>query len=342
VKRPVWIDLINSPHVLFFRTVLNELSSRGIETVVTARAFAQTRELCKLYGIEAHVIGPEGSLSRRGKVADLLHRSANLVAFARRHRLGAVLTHNSYSQLVAARFLGIPSVTTMEYEHQPANHVAFRAANWVLVPECLRGARLASYGAGAGKLRFYRGLKEEVSLAGFVPQGEYRQRIGVPESKVLAVVRPPADFALYHRAKNSLFPQAVAKLVDYPETAVLLLPRNPRQRDDLRRGPFARFVTDQVYDGPNLLAAADIVVSAGGCMNREAALLGTPAYSVFSGRLGCEDSFLASRGLLTLVRAQSDMPKLHIAKKPESHGTRVTCAALVDFVDQALGVIEVK
>ena len=44
------------------------------------------------------------------------------------------------------------------------------------------------------------------------------------------------------------------------------------------------------------MALADALVSAGGTMNREAAVLGTPVWSIFEGPLGAVDELLVARG----------------------------------------------
>jgi len=333
---PIWIDLINSPHVMFFRPIIRELHRRGFETVVTARNFAQTIELCELLEVEATAIGPDGGLTKRDKAAELARRTGRLIRFARRTRPDTVLTHSSYPQLCAARFLGLPSVTTMEYEHQPANHLSFRLANVVLVPEPLRRASLARQGARPSKLRFFAGLKEEVSLSGFAQDLEYRTRLGVSATQVLAVVRPPADSALYH-VENRLFPRIMSRLlVHWPAVRTILLPRNPSQRQRYSDSPFAPMVADRVYDGPQLLAAADLVISAGGCMNREAAILGTPTFSAFAGKMGCEDEYLAASGRMVLLRSDRDVDAVPLVQKTRTEAVRVSDAVMQDFVDKAL------
>ena len=130
----IWIDLANSPHVPFFRTLANEFLRRDLEIEVTARAFAETVPLAQAAGFEAEVIGGHGGGKLAGKAGNLIQRGLALARWARGRGIELALSHNSYSQILAARALSIPSVTLMDYEHQPANHLAFRAGYCSLTP----------------------------------------------------------------------------------------------------------------------------------------------------------------------------------------------------------------
>jgi len=340
----VWIDLANSPHIPFFVPIVAELRRQGLTVALTARDFAQTRELAARDFGDVAVIGGwgRGMTAKAGAVAG---RAAALARFARGRRFRLAVSHNSYAQLVAARMVGLPAVTMMDYEHQPANHLAFRLARLVLVPEVFPGDALRRF--GARHVRRYPGLKEQVYLAGPRPDDGLRDRLGAGD-KVLAVLRPPPDAATYHRFENPLFERAVDRVVAVEGCLPLLLPRTPAQAAWAGRRWGDRVVTpDRVLPGDALLAAADLVVGGGGTMTREAALLGTPAYSLFAGRPSAVDASLAARGLLTFVRTEADLDRLAVARKPApapatapAGGAAVanpTLAAIVTAVVDTLG-----
>ncbi len=334
--RLAWIDMLNSPNVLFCRPLIEELRGRGYGTFVTVRDFAQTRQMCELYGLRHVVIGAHGGAHLAGKASNLAARIGQLLAFAQRVRPDVVLTHNSYSQLVVARMLGIPSVTSMDYEYQPANHLAFRCAGAVFVPEAFDEEALSKCGAASTKVWRYPGIKEEISLAGFVPSPGYRASLGVPDDRVLVVVRPPARFALYHRFDNLLFARILDHIIKVKTAQVLILPRTPGQAEELLCSRYAADVwVRETLDGPNLVAAADLVVSAGGSMVREAAALGTPAYSAYAGRLGGVDQALEREGRLTLIRDEKDLTLVKVVKKPPWAPMSMDGALVRDFVDHA-------
>lgn len=335
-RATVWIDMLNSPNVLFCRPLIDELHERGYGTCVTIRDFAQTRQMCELYGLRHIVIGTHGGAHLAGKAANLAARVAQLLAFARHVRPDVVLTHNSYSQLVAARMLGMPSVTSMDYEYQPANHLAFRCADAVFVPEAFDVDALRKCGPAPAKVWKYPGIKEEISLAGFAPSPGYRESIGVPDDRVLVVVRPPARFALYHRFDNRLFTAVLDHITEVKSARVLILPRTPGQAEELLASEYAADVWQgETLDGPNLIAAADLVVSAGGSMVREAAALGTPGYSAYAGRLGGVDEALEREGRLTIIRDEKDLTLLKVVKKPTGARMSVGGALVRQLVDHA-------
>jgi uncharacterized protein len=334
----VWIDLGNSPHVLFFKPIIDELHRRGVETVVSAREFAQTPQLCERFGIDAEVIGRHGGASISGKARGLAHRVRKLRAFARRTQPCVAVSHNAYSQIVAARSLGVPVMTAMDYEHQPANHLAFRCANLVAVPDVFPLDRLKAQGARPGKTWRYPGLKEHIALAGFLADPDYLGYAGIDTSRPVVVVRPPADMALYHRFGNPLFPLLLDRLAKEEVTTVLLA-RTGTQAADLEAAGFGCLLwRGEPLDGRELVAGADAVVSAGGSMNREAAVLGTPAYSIYAGRLAAVDRSLVAGGRLRLLQSEDDLTRLALRKKAAAAPPQIGNELLVQFVDRLLEV----
>ncbi len=335
--RPVWIDLGNSPHVLFFAPVIAELHRRGAATVVTARDFAQTVPLCERFGIEAEVIGRHGGGGLGAKARSLAARVRALRGFAARTRPAVAVGHNSYAQTVAARSLGIPVVTAMDYEFQPASHLAFRCADLVAVPDVFPLDRLRAQGARPAKTWRYRGLKEHIALAGFVAEPDYLATHGVGTDRPVIVVRPPATMALYHRFENPLFGRLLRRLQGDPGLRVLTLPRTGEQAAALAREGFGELLwRGEPLDGRELVAGADAVVSAGGSMNREAAVLGTPAYSIYAGKLAAVDRALVAAGRLTLLASETDVDGLRLAATPRAGSPAVDGALLNEFVDRLL------
>ncbi len=316
----IWIDLANSPHVLFFAPIVRDLERRGVEVAITARDFARTPELARLHGLRAETIGRHGGRSTLGKAAAVAARAAALLRFARRARPDLALGHNSYAQALAARALRVPSVTLMDYEHTPANHVCFRLADRILLPAAISDDDVARYGAAPSRIARYDGFKEQVYLEEFEPD---RGRLdgGLPadlwERFVVAVARPPADFAVYHRFENPLFEEWLRRAGSDPAARVVLLPRTPEQDRRARSlGLPSVVIPERPLDGANLVAHADLVVSAGGTMNREAAILGVPAYSLFAWRPAAVGRALADRGRLTFVRGATDLHRIRLERKP--------------------------
>jgi uncharacterized protein len=270
----VWVDLTNSPHVLVLRPLIEAMREDGHDVQVTARDFAQTLELCALHGIDHTAIGRHRGESRLGKAAGLASRSLALARWARGRRFDVAIGHGSNDVVVAARMLGVPSATAFDYEFAAVqHHVNCRLVRAVVVPEAIPPERLYRYGA-RGKLRRYPGLKEEYYLADFQPDEGVLGELGLDGARPLVVVRTPPEVSLYHRFENPLFRRVLERLRG-EEAQTVVLPRTLEQRDEVRRmGDFV--VPERAVDAQSLVACADLVISAGGTMNREAGAAGTP------------------------------------------------------------------
>ncbi len=319
----VWIDLTNSPHVLVMRPVVELLSADGHDVRVTARDFAQTVELCDRFDIAHTTIGRHRGGRLAAKGVGLLSRSSALVRWARaeaRASGGApfdiALGHGSNDVTVAAALLRTPSSTMFDYEWATVQHnVNCRLARAVVVPDAIPPARLARYGA-KDKVRAYAGLKEEYYLADFEPDTAVLGELALDPSRPIVLVRTPPDVSLYHRFENDLFASVLRRLSAAAEQGVqtVVLPRVGAQREELRRGG-GFIVPEHAIDAQSLIAHADLVISAGGTMNREAVALGTPVYTTFQGRLGAVDERLIAEGRL---RSLEDADTLDLAKRDRS------------------------
>ena len=296
----VWIDMTASAHVLVFRPLIRIMRERGDEVQITARDYAQTLQLLELHGLEAEVIGRHGGRSRFQKARRMTHRLGALRRWAKGRRLDVALAHGSHELTLTAHRLGIPSATTFDYEYAWLQHqLGCRAATRVVVPEAIPPERLERYGVGAEKLGRYEGLKEEYYLAGFEPNPNVLAQWTIDPARTLVVVRTPPDVSLYHRRSNPLFPQVLERLGRDDSVQAIVVPRTSAQREFVRGlGLPSVLVPDRAVDAQSLIAASDLVVSAGGTMNREAVALGVPVYTTFGGRLGGVDEMLIRDGRL--------------------------------------------
>jgi hypothetical protein len=311
----IWIDLTNSPHVLVMRPVIELLNADGHDVRVTARDFAQTVELCERFDIAHTEIGHHRGERLLAKAGGLASRSAALVSFARADaranggRFDIALGHGSNDVTVAAAILRIPSATMFDYEWATVQHnVNCRLARAVVVPVAIPPQRLDRYGARR-KLRTYEGLKEEYYLSDFEPDSQILQKLLLDPARPIVVVRPPPQVSLYHRFENDLFAAVLDRLRDAAATKgvqSVVLPRVDSQRSELQSVP-GFLVPEHAIDAQSLIAHADLVISAGGTMNREAVALGVPVYTTFEGRLGAVDEHLISQGRLRKLTALDEL-----------------------------------
>jgi uncharacterized protein len=316
----VWIDLTNSPHVLVMRPVIELLREDGHEVRVTARDFAQTLQLLERFEIDHTAIGRHRGERLADKALGLAGRSAALVRWARQDSRSSArpfdiaLGHGSNDVSVASRLLGIPCSTMFDYEWAAVqHHVNCRLARAVVVPDAIPPERLDRYGAG-GKVHSYEGLKEEYYLSDFEPDPAVIERLGLDRARSIVVVRTPPEVSLYHRFENDLFANVLARLREAAGSdgvQSVVLPRTDSQRAELR-GVAGFTVPERAIDAQSLIALADLVVSAGGTMNREAVALGTPVYTTFEGRLGAVDERLIAEGRL---RKLDGVEQLDLSKR---------------------------
>lgn len=305
----VWIDMTNSPHVLFFTPIIADLQRAGHEVVVTARHFAQTVELLEMRGIDATVIGHHQGRSLIKKAWGLGARSLRLISFGRTKGFDVAVSHNSNDLAVAAWALRIPQIIIGDYEHATlAYKVTTRLATEVMFPDVIPVEAFVALGVPASRIVRFPGLKEHVYLAEEPADQPVRDLLGIDEGEIMALLRTPATMSTYHRFGNALFDAVVQRCEATPGVRTVVVPRTSAQAETLRPMlPEGVVLLDRAFDGPSLVTQADLVVSAGGTMNREAAVLGTPAYTVFAGELGAVDTELIRRGLLVRVSAPEEI-----------------------------------
>jgi predicted glycosyltransferase len=352
----VWIDLTNSPHVLVMRPVIEALERDGHEVRVTARDFAQTLGLLRRFEIPHTAIGRHRGERLAAKAGGLALRSGALLRWARAEarrsrcepsssppspgRFDIALGHGSNDVSVAAALLRIPSATMFDYEWATVQHqINCRFARTVVVPEAIPPERLDRYGAH-GKVRAYAGLKEEYYLADFEPDSTILSQLGLDAGRPIVVVRTPPEVSLYHRFENDLFTRVLERLRDAAagaeEAQSVVLPRTPAQRAELAGVP-GFIVPERAIDAQSLIALSDLVISAGGTMNREAVALGVPVYTTFEGRPGAVDEQLIAEGRLRKLR---DPLQIDLTKRPPTTAyarIRRDPRVLVDLLLSALG-----
>ncbi|HET8565113.1 MAG TPA: DUF354 domain-containing protein [Solirubrobacterales bacterium] len=296
----IWVDMSAPAHVLVLRPIIQRLEAEGHTVEVTARDYAQTLALLELHGMPHTQIGRHGGAARLRKAYRLAGRSAQMLMFGRGRRFDLALAHGSNDLAIAARTLSIPEANMHDYEYAVTQHrIGCRLARRVMFPDSVPLERLSRFGVTLEKYFPYPGLKEEYYLYDFEPNRQALLELGVDEQRVVVIVRPPPDVSLYHRKSNPLFPKVLDRLGRDQEVQAVVLPRTQAQREFIEglRLP-SLIVPPAAVEAQSLVALADLVVSAGGTMNREAAALGTPVYTTYGGRLGGVDEALIRSGRL--------------------------------------------
>ena len=319
--KKIWIDLDNSPHVPFFLPIMEELRKRGYEVLVTARNSYQVCELLEFYNLRCEVIGGHWGKHRILKILGTCARTLRLLPMILRHKPDLAISHGSRAQMLSSYLLKIPTITIYDYEF--VQKMGFLHSLWCMTPEYLPDP--VDPGSKA-RTRKYPGLKEDVYVPSFRPDPSLRDKLGMRADRIIITVRPPATEAHYHNPEAEVLLQASMNFfMERAETQVVLLPRNERQAAELRKiwGTWISsgriLIPERAVDGLNLVWSSDLVVSGGGTMNREAAALGVPVYSIFRGKIGAVDRYLVQHGRLTLIENVDDVrTKIILAPRERS------------------------
>jgi len=300
-KLRIWIDITNSPHVLVFRPIINLLKEQGHELFVTSREFAQVNELLKRFGIDHHQLGAHQGKEAYRKAYGLIKRTGSLIAYAAGKNFSLSIGHGSNDCALASGILRIPHVTMFDYEHARVMHsINLRVSAKALVPDVIPSESLYRYGGKDQKIDKYPGLKEEYYLADFEPDGSVIDMLGLDINKIIVVMRTPPELALYHRLDNPIFEKVLQELGSRNDVELVVLPRTKEQKEHIRGlGLKSVVIPDKAIDAQSLIYYADLVISAGGTMNREATALNTNVYTIFSGRMGAVDNRLIAGGKMT-------------------------------------------
>jgi predicted glycosyltransferase len=327
----IWVDLATAPQVLFTTPIIHELKKRGNEFLITVREFTETVSLANRYQLGQIVIGLHGGASMAGKGFAIIRRAVELTRLVRNYGADLALG-SSYSQALVTPLLHIPLVVCGDYEGNPANHIICHVAKRILVPNVFRKANLQQYGASLDKIVSYGGIKENVYLADFSPDPRFLEYMGIPGDRILVTMRPPSEVSAYHRFKNPLFDKLLLWTVSHSNIVVVLLPRGKDQRQKYEAMRLANvLIPREIIDGPNLIYYSDLVIGAGGTMNREATVLGTPVYTIFQGKLGSVDKHLIELGKMVRIEDISDCRSINFCKKSQ---------AVLDWQSSGRGLVE--
>lgn len=341
--KKVWIDIDNSPHVPFFLPIIDELRAQGIEIILTARNIYQVCELLEFFQLPCKVIGRHYGKNKFLKVAGNCLRTVQLAPTAAGSRPDLAVSHGSRAQLLISKAMRIPTMMLHDYEH--STKTGFIESDWILMPDVIPNSAMSHH---ANRVLRYPGLKEDVYVPRFLPDPSLLTQLGIAADELVVAVRPPASEAHYHNPESDvLFAETMRFLGSIPKVRAVTLPRNARQSKQLQQdwnhliAQGRMIIPSSPVDGLNLIWFSELVVSGGGTMNREAAALGVPVYSIFRGKIGAVDRYLAEVGRMTLIESPAEVrSKIKVERwkrptKPDS-GRRPALGFVVDCITSIL------
>jgi predicted glycosyltransferase len=343
-KKTVWIDIDNSPHVPFFLPIIEQLQSRGIELVLTARDIYQVCDLIKYFSLPCKVIGRHYGKNKLLKVWGTCVRAAALSPMIIARRPDLAISHGSRAQVLVCKSLGIRSLVVHDYEH--STKTGFIESDWILMPDVIPQGAMSKK---ADRVLQYRGLKEDVYIPQFQPNASILVELGLDPQDLIVTLRPPATEAHYHNPESEiLFDHTLRFLEKQPHVRVVVLPRGARQNEQIRKD-WADLISsgrvvipERPVNGLNLIWFSDLVISGGGTMNREAAALGVPVYSIFRGKIGAVDKYLSENGRLVLIQNADEIrSKIRLThwKRPERPNSG-SATVLQSIVQHVVSILE--
>jgi predicted glycosyltransferase len=331
--------------VPFFVPIIKELEKSGHSVILTARDTFQVIGLADYYKLNYIKVGKHYGASKLLKVLGTVWRSVQLASVVLKYKLDMSISHGSRSLILLSSMLGIPTVLLFDYEH--SRSLPLIKPELGIAPEVINGQHIAKHFKRG--LRVYFGIKEDVYVPSFRPDPSILQQLNLREDDIVATIRPPASEAHYHNPdSDKLFFEVVEFLGHRSGVRMIILPRNEKTQKDLvyktwpgwcKEGKI--IIPDRVVDGLNLIWHSDLVISGGGTMNREAAALGIPVYSIFRGTLGSVDKYLSERGRLTMIETQEDVEsKIRLVKRrkgtEESFGDSLALKQIMIAIEEVL------
>jgi predicted glycosyltransferase len=297
--------------VPFFIPIIKELEKRGHSILLTTRDCFQVCSLADYYKLNHRRIGKHYGANKLLKVVGTAWRSLQLAPIVLKEKPDVSLSHGSRSLILLSSLVNIPTVLLFDYEY--AKILPLVKPVLGIAPEVISNPELTKkFKRG---LCCYNGLKEDVYVSSFIPDISIMKKLNLNEDNMIVTIRPPATEAHYHNPESEkLFFEVVEFLGSIPSVRMVILPRNEKTQRRLVQRTWPKWceerkiiIPDEAVDGLNLIWHSDLVVSGGGTMNREAAALGVPVYSIFRGKIGAVDRYLSEQGRLILIETVDDV-----------------------------------
>lgn len=282
----VWIDISNTPHVNFFKGIIKSFESRGHETFVTSRDFDGLSALLDLHGIKHTVVGRHGGFCKKSKLVESSKRILELSEIINSEDIDLALYKHSVEGARVSYGLGIPSICVLDNETAIAqNKLMLPLSSKVIAPNAISMEEITRFGVDESQVIRFNGFCEIANISDFKYDDSFISQLGLSEDKSTIVMRPePVKANYYNGNKEKTIIKAILEktkcLKDYQ---FVVFPRFEEQKSVFNYDNV--IVPEEPVDALSLMSYSDLVISAGGSMNREAVALNTPALTTYPEKL---------------------------------------------------------
>lgn len=293
----VWIDITNTPHVRFFKKIIEHLEKNGEEVIITTRKLHGIHELLKEFGFEFISIGKHKA-TLKDKLIESTYRAYRLSKLISKLKPDVAVSKHSIELPRVAFGLKIPIVYVLDNEHAiEANKLTLPLCETIILPKVINVWDIIKCGADPNSLVRYNGTSEILHFEDHEYDENILEKLGIERNKDhIILMRPEPIKASYFKASHdtSILIPVIEKLRDYAD--ILVLPRSEKQKKMFEKQGVV--VLKPPIDTFSLIKKCDLMIGAGGTMNREAALLGTPVISCYPGKILAVDKFYIEKGLM--------------------------------------------
>lgn len=294
----IWFDISNSPHVILFYDLINDLSSDGHEIIITSRPLANTIDLLNQYNLNHNIIGSHYGKNLIKKLFGYPVRVFQLYKYLHKKNINLAVSQSSFHSPFVAFLLRIPSIYTNDNEHAFANHFCFILASKILLPSSFSFSKQFYYSLFKEKIITYPGIKEGIYL--WVKHENISKKRTLyfnTYNKCTIYVRPEPQTAQYYSGKLFFLDDLIISLQS--KYQVIILTRNLSQFNHYNQSIFNKSIVPiKPIHFDEIAINCSLFIGAGGSMTRELAILGIPTISVYQDSLLEVDKLLIKSKLL--------------------------------------------
>ena len=290
----IWIDVANSPQVIFALPFIQEFRNKDYEVIITSRPHANTEELLALNGVDFISIGSHYGSSKIKKLFGLFIRCWKLYKFLSNKKINFSFSQSSFYLPLVSYFIGCKSLYTNDNEYAKGNLIGRLFSDVCYFPKAWNKKVSA-----VGKVRYYDGVKEAVYMKDYILEKNIKAEQGI------IYFRPEAwDAQYYNRVDTD---RVISFLIDIGRKyKVIILPRSNEQSEI-----FNSIKSDNISIAKNpirlqkILSNASCFIGAGGSMSREIALSSVPTITTYDHHLLAVDRLLIKKNLLRFERMEN-------------------------------------